>query len=601
MLSKIIKKIYRIHDYYKKNGFLFLIRHIFYKLFHLEEMSYNRWRKKNRLSSLDIENEKKNRFPYMPLISIIVPLYRTPALYLTELIESIEQQTYGNWELCLSDGSGPGQMEHDLIEKYMRNDSRIKFITAEKQMAISDNTNNALKLATGDYISFMDHDDLLEPDTLYECVKRINQYPETDIIYTDEDKVSFDGKKYFQPHFKSGFNIDLLRNMNYICHFFLVKSEILQKVGCFRKKFDGAQDYDFILRCIESSNHIQHIPKILYHWRAHLDSTSENPNSKLYAFNAGRLAVEAHLKRCGISGQVEMGKYLGLYRVKYFLDNDPFVSILIPNKDHKEDLERCVDSIFSVLDYINFEIVIIENGSTQKDIFDYYNFLKTHYNCIKIVEWNQGNEFNFSSINNYGARYAAGEYLLFLNNDTEFLEKDSLKEMISYAVREDVGIVGARLYYPDGSIQHAGVILGLGGVAGHAFLGEPHDANGYFSRIICSQDYSAVTAACMLIEKKLFETVGGFDDNLKVAFNDIDLCLKVRRLNKLVVYTPFAELTHYESKSRGLEDTKSKIDRFNSEVSYFHRKWSKELNEGDVYYNPNLTLEKHDFSLKILH
>ena len=595
-----MRKLYRIVEYYRQNGLIRFVRHVFAKLFSLEEMNYNRWRKCHKLTPAEEERQKRKRFDYEPTISILVPLYCTPAKYLSELVESVQKQTYGKWELCLSDGSGLGKMEHTYIEECMKTDSRIKLIVSEKALPIAENTNKALEIASGEFIAFADHDDLLAKDALYECVKLINDNPDAEIIYTDEDKVSMDGKNFFQPHFKSDFNLDLLRSMNYICHFFVVKKSVQEQAGLLRKEYNGAQDYDFVLRCIEKSEHIYHIPKILYHWRAHQDSTAENPESKMYAFEAGKRAIEAHLERTGKKGVVSMGQDLGLYRVQYLMEEQPFVSILIPNKDHKEDLERCVESLYHVSTYVNFEIIIIENGSNEEKTFRYYEQLCAMYDNVKVVTWKSDKGFNFSALNNFGARYAEGEYLLFLNNDTEIMEKDSILEMVSHAKRKEVGAVGARLYYPDGTVQHAGVIVGLGGIAGHAFKDFPRQNGGYFYRSFCAQEYSAVTAACMVMSKALFDEIGGFDEQLKVAFNDIDLCMKIRKKDKLIVYTPYAELYHYESKSRGLENTKEKVQRFNSEVEYFAKKWKNELSVGDPYYNVNLTLEKHDFSLKIL-
>lgn len=606
MKRKIIEKLFRMRNYYKENGLFRFLRHVVYKILHLDEMTYSRWRKKHRLTKEEIEKQKKEVFQKQPRISILIPLYCTPQNYLENLVNSIRNQTYDNWELCFSDGSGNGKMDHTYLKECMRKDKRIKLIVAEKPLSISENTNQALTLATGEYLAFADHDDILAENALYECVKVINEQSNVDIIYSDEDKVSMDGKVYFQPHFKSDFNIDLLRSMNYICHLFVVKKEIQQRVGLLREEYDGAQDYDFILRCVEQSEQIYHIPKILYHWRAHLQSTAENPESKLYAFEAGKRAIEAHLKRCGLKANVEMGPYLGLYRVKYYVEKEPLISVLIPNKDHQGDLERCIQSLYEIDGYSNVEIIIIENGSSQEKTFRYYEQLQAQKENIKVLEWKEKSEFNYSALNNFAVKEAHGKYLLFLNNDTEFMYEGCLKEMVSYAEREDVGAVGAKLYYPDGTIQHAGVILGIGGVpgtkgiAGHAFREASHNANGYFSRIICAQNYSAVTAACMMMRKTLFDEVGGFDEKLKVAFNDIDLCMKIRQQDKLVVYTPYAELIHYESKSRGGEDTREKIERFNQEVQYFVSKWQRVLDKGDPYYNPNLTLEKHDFSLKIV-
>ena len=600
MIAKIKRKMYRILKYYQEYGMIRFIRHTFVKLFGLEEMNYKRWRKKCQLSRQELECQSIEKFLVEPMFSIVIPLFCTSPQYLQELIKSIQNQTYKKWELCLSDGSGSGNMDLTFLHQIMRLDNRIKLYESDISLSISANTNQALKLVEGDYIVFVDHDDLLSPNALYECVKIINAKPDIDVIYSDEDKVSMDGKKFFQPHFKSDFNLDLLRSMNYICHMFVVRTEIQKKAGILKEEFNGAQDYDFIFRCIEISKKIVHIPKILYHWRAHKDSTAENPESKNYAFEAGKRAIKSHLDRCQIDGQVEMGEYKGLYHIRYGMQEEPLLSILIPSKDHWEDLERCLISLYEVSDYQKFEIIIIENGSVMEETLEFYDkILKEHEN-IKILNWENSKEFNYSALNNFGAGVARGKYLLFLNNDTQIIARESIREMLSYATRDDVGAVGARLYYPDGTIQHAGVILGLGGIAGHAFQGFEHNANGYFSRILCAQDCSAVTAACMMVPKELFDKVGGFDERLKVAFNDIDLCMKLRGLGKLIVYTPFAELYHFESKSRGQENTKEKIKRFNSEVEYFASKWKEELKKGDPYYNPNLTLEKHDFSLRIL-
>lgn len=600
MTDKIKKKLRNAVKYYRENGCWRFIRHLISKLLGLEEMSYNRWRRKHRLTKKEWEAQRKTVFTIRPRFSIVVPLYCTPEPYLRELIRSVQSQSYRRWELCLSDGSGRGKMDHEWLSELQKKDKRIKLTVSEEPLKISENTNRALEIASGDFVVFTDHDDLLSADALFECAKAINENPQTDILYSDEDKVTMDGKSYFQPHFKSDFNLDLLRSMNYICHLFVVRKKVQEKVGLLRPEFDGAQDYDFVLRCVEESSQIRHIPKILYHWRAHKDSTAENPESKRYAFEAGCRAVQAHLDRCGIAATVEMGQFPGLYKTTYHLDEEPLVSVLIPNKDHREDLKRCLDSLHHVSDYRNLEIIIIENNSVKPETFAYYEKIQKEYTHVKVAVWEGKGGFNYSALNNWGASLASGEYLLFLNNDTEVINRTCIRELVSYAVREDVGAVGARLYYPDGTIQHAGVILGLGGIAGHAFREASHNANGYFSRILCAQDYSAVTAACMMMPKELFDAVGGFDERLRVAFNDIDLCLKIRKAGKLIVYTPFAELYHYESKSRGQENTKEKVARFNSEVDYFAEKWECELAAGDPYYNPNLTLEMHDFSLQIL-
>ena len=448
-------------------------------------------------------------------------------------------------------------------------------------------------MASGEVIVLADHDDLLPPEALFELAAVWNKDPSVDVVYTDEDKVSMDGKKYFDPHFKSDFNIDLLCSMNYICHLFAFRKEILQKAGGFRSEYDGAQDYDFILRCVEQAEKIFHIPKILYHWRCHIDSTAANPDSKRYAFEAGRRAIEANYQSLGIPARAEHGEFYGMYRTIYEWRKEPLVSVLIPNKDHTDDLEKCLASIRKS-DYPNYEVIIIENNSTEAATFDYYKRIAS--DRIKFVTYRGA--FNFSAVNNFGASHAAGDYFLLLNNDTEMQETDCIRELLGYCMRDDVGAVGARLYYEDDTIQHAGVVLGFGGIAGHTFIGKSGYDTGYFGRIICAQDYSAVTAACMMTKRTVFEEVGGLSEDLRVAFNDIDYCMKVRKTGKLIVYNPYAKLYHYESKSRGLEDTPEKVERFNGEIELFRQKWEKELSKGDPYYNPNLTLSDSDFSLR---
>ena len=435
----------------------------------------------------------------------------------------------------------------------------------------------------------MDHDDLLTPDALYECVKLINKTPDSDMIYTDEDKISMDGSDFFQPHFKSDFNIDMLRGTNYFCHFTTVRKDLYEKAGMLNGAFDGAQDYDFVLRCVEHAQHVMHIPKVLYHWRAHKDSTAENPESKLYAFGAGARAVQAHYDRIGIHAKVESTKYLGIYRSKYQVAEKPLISIIIPNKDHTDDLDKCIHSIEEKSTYKNIEYIIVENNSENKETFEYYDQLQKENPKVKVVTWDK--EFNYSAINNYGVSFAQGDYYLFLNNDTEIINEDCLEELMGYCQRTDVGIVGARLFYEDGTIQHAGVIIGLQGVAGHAFAGQAHESPGYFGRAMIAHDLNAVTAACMLVKKEAFEAAGGFDPELAVAFNDIDFCLQIRKAGYLVVYNPYAELYHYESKSRGIEDSEKK-------VKTFHEKWFDILEKGDPYNNPNLTLTENNFDLR---
>jgi len=559
-------------------------------------VSYSKWLPKHLPTKAELDQQKTVEFSYRPKFSIVVPLYKTPVPYLEQLIRSVKEQTYDNWELCLSDGSGENSPLAAVLARHAAADDRIHVIANEKAQRISENTNTAIGVATGDYIVFADHDDEITPNALFECAKALNENPNIEVLYSDEDKMSMDGNKFFQPHFKPDFNIDLLCTVNYICHLFVAKRTLIDQAGMLRSEFDGAQDYDFIFRCIEVSKGIHHIPKILYHWRSHEDSTAENPESKLYAFDAGQRAVQAHYERIGIKAKVSKGEYLGLYRTKFIRDYDPLISIIIPNKDHTDDLERCISSIEEKSTYKHYEYIIVENNSTEEGTFQYYKELEASNPKAKVVYWDS--VFNYSLINNFGAQHAKGEYFLLLNNDTEIINPDCLEEMLGYCMREDVGAVGARLYFEDDTIQHAGVVVGFGGIAGHCFVMQPRGYTGYCHRIICAQDYTAVTAACMMVKRLVFEEVGGLSEELQVAFNDIDFCMKVGKAGYLVVYNPYAELYHYESKSRGLEDTPEKVARFNREIAIFEKKWPEIFRTGDPYYNPNLTLDSQDFSLK---
>ncbi len=546
----------------------------------------------------ELAAQRKEIFEYSPLMSIVVPLYKTPVDLLNKMVESVQAQTYVNWELVLSDGSGADSPLQVVLRKLAASDARIKVVTHEESLKISENTNAAIEAASGDYIVFMDHDDELTPHALYENVKLLNEHPEYELIYSDEDKMNMVGDSFYEPAFKPDFNQDLLTSVNYICHLCVVKREIIDQVGMLRPEYDGAQDYDFILRATEAAGRgkIGHIAKILYHWRCHDASTAENPESKLYAFDAGRRAVQAHFDRIGVPAEVSDGEFLGLYRTKFKWEEKPLISILIPNKDHTEDLDRIITSIEEKSTYRNYEYIIIENNSDQPETFEYYKKLEAENPKARVVYWKEG--FNYSAINNFGASFANGEYLLLLNNDTEIINPDCLEELLGYCMRDEVGAVGARLYYEDNTIQHAGVVLGWGGVAGHCFVQQLRSATGYCHRIIEAQDYSAVTAACMMVKKKAFDEVGGLTEELAVAFNDIDFCMKLGKAGYLIVYNPYAELYHYESKSRGLEDTPEKIMRFQQEIATFNKYWKKNLDAGDPMYNPNLTMLSQDFSLK---
>ena len=559
-------------------------------------ISYKKWLPKHLPTERQLEQQRMTAFTWEPKISIVVPLYKTPRTYLEELIRSVQDQTYRKWELCLSDGSGVDSPLKDFLAEEAEKDKRIKILNHDSALKIVENTNAAIAAATGDFIAFADHDDTITPDALFECVKALNQNANIDILYSDEDKMSASGSEFFEPHMKPDFNLDLLRTVNYICHLFVVRKSLLDQIGFIRPEFEGAQDYDLILRCIEASRNIYHVPRVLYHWRCHENSTSENPESKRYAFDAGERAVQAHFDRLGIPALVYKGEFPGLYRTRYQWDEKPLVSILIPNKDHIQDLERCIHSVDERSSYKNYEYIIIENNSEKQETFDYYKKLELKNPKVRVVYYQGG--FNFSEINNFGARYARGDYFLLLNNDTEMINEDCIQELLGYCMRPDVGAVGARLYYEDNTVQHAGVVIGFGGIAGHCFVQQPRENTGYCHRIICAQNYSAVTAACMMVKREAFEKVDGLSTELAVAFNDIDFCMKLTEAGYLIVYNPYAELYHYESKSRGLEDTPEKKVRFNRETTLFNDKWPDIVRNGDPYYSPNLTLESQDFSLR---
>lgn len=582
--------------YWKQYGVKRTIRKIIRKMQGKKDtVSYEDFLKKYGVKEEELARQRQEEFENGPCFSIAVPLYQTKEKYLREMIESVQAQTYTNWELCLADGSGREHSLQPVVEEYIAKDKRIKYCLLDSNEGIAGNTNEALEMAEGDFVVLTDHDDLLSPEALYQCAKAVQKEPQTDVIYSDEDKVDMSGKNFFEPHFKSDYNIDLLCTMNYICHLFVVRKDVMEQAGLFESCYDGAQDHDFILRCTEKAEHIVHIPKVLYHWRCHAQSTSENPESKLYAFENGCKAVKAHYDRIGIPAEVEQGPFYGMYRTHYLWKEQPLVSILIPNKDHAADLKKCMESIEEKSTYRNYEFIIVENNSTEEETFAYYKEIEKRDN-VRVLYYK--GEFNYSRINNFGAREANGEYVLLLNNDTEMIEPDSIKEMLDVCMRPDVGIVGAKLIFEDNTIQHAGVIIGFGGVAGHAFIGQDRDDNGYFSRIISVQDLSAVTAACLMVRRSVFDEVEGLNEEFKVAFNDIDFCLKVRKAGYLVVYNPYAQFYHYESKSRGQEDSADKVARFQRETSLFGERWGELLENGDPYYNPNLTLDKADFSLK---
>lgn len=584
-----IKKGIRYLKHYGVKGFYARLL----ERFEEREVEYQEWYEKNKPSEEELARQRKKKWKEPVTISVLVPAYRTPEAFLRQMIESVLNQTYPHLELCIADGSGENISVEKVVKEYQAKDQRVRYQRLEKNEGIAGNTNAAIRMATGDYLALFDHDDLLAPNALFEVASTIEK-DKADVVYTDEDKVTSDLKEHFQPHFKPDFNPDLLCSNNYICHLFVVKRSLALKLGGQDPAYDGAQDYDFIFRCTEEAEKIVHIAKILYHWRVHQASTADNPTSKMYAFDAGKRAIEAHLQRIGAKAEVSHTKDLGFYRVKYQVQGNPKVSIVIPNKDEKETLKKCLESIWQKTTYSNYEIILVENNSTTREIRDYYQELDGK-NGVRVVYWDK--EFNYSAINNFGISYAKGEYILCLNNDITVISPEWMEELLANCQRPEVGIVGARLYYPDNTIQHAGIVLGMGGCAGSLFVGLARSRGGYLHKAALQQDLSAVTAACFMVKKEAFEKVGGFEEKLAVAFNDVDFCLKVRHAGYLVVYDPYAELYHHESKTRGYENTEAKKRRFQEEIEYMRCHWMPDILR-DPYYNENLSLKASDYSLR---
>ena len=566
-----------------------------------EAVPYDEWYAKMKVTDAELSRQRKESMKWKnaPIISIVVPLYQTPERYLKEMIESVQASSYEKWELCLADGT-PDERLMPVIEKYRQNDKRIVYKKLEKNEGIAGNTNQAIAMATGDYIAFLDHDDIITADALYEMAKQITEGVLSgkvpDMLYSDEDKTDSEMTKFMDPHFKPDFNLDLLRSNNYITHFLVVKRSLQEKAGGIRKDFDGAQDYDFVLRCTEHAKNIVHIPKILYHWRVHELSTAGGGGTKDYAKDAGKRALQAHLDRLGIKALVETTQYFGFYRVKYELTEEPFVSIIIPNKDEVPTLQKCLKAIEKST-YKNYEVIIVENNSTNPDTFSYYKEIES--DTIHVVHYPDG--FNYSKLNNFGASYAKGSYYVLMNNDIEVMHEDWLLRMLSNCERPEVGIVGARLYYPDHTIQHAGLVVGIGGslrgIGANLYQGMRGERSGYLHRAAFQMNYSAVTAALLMVKKEVYDKIGGFEEQLSVAFNDVDFCLRAKEEGYLIVYDPLVEAWHYESKSRGAEDSPEKVARFQAEIEFMRERWENLLKKGDPNYNINFSRVRADYSL----
>jgi GT2 family glycosyltransferase len=544
------------------------------------------------------KQQRETKFSRDIKFSILVPLYNTPKKFLHEMIDSVVNQTYQNWELCLADGSDDKHSYvGDICREYNRKDARIVYKKIEKNLGIAGNTNICYEMATGEFIALFDHDDVLHPSVLFENMKVICEKG-ADYVYTDE--ATFHGNSINNMstmHFKSDFAIDTLRANNYICHFSTFDAKLLERTVLFRSNYDGSQDHDMILRLTSAAHNVCHIPKILYYWRSHKNSVASDINAKPYAIDAAKRAVEDHLKDNGIEGYAESTKaFPTIFKINYEIKSNPLISIIIANKDHLSDLAKCIESINFKSTYDNYEIIIVENNSTDEKLFEYYNTLDNIRN-IRVVKYE--GEFNYSAINNLGASYAKGEYIILLNNDMEIITDNWMEELLMYAQREDVGAVGAKLYYEDDTIQHAGIVVGLGAhrSAGHTHYRLPKANLGYMGKLYYAQDVSAVTGACLMVKKSLFDQLHGLDESFAVALNDVDFCLRLRELGLLNVFTPFAELYHYESKSRGLDDTADRAKRYEEEVSRFRARWKELLDAGDPYYNVNFSLDSAEYKV----
>ncbi len=559
-----------------------------------------------------ITEMRKKAFSKDHIFSILVPLYNTDAGFLRQFIESVTSQVYEEWQLCLADGSDKDHAYvEEIVNEYVRKDGkgRIRYKRLEKNEGISKNTNACFELADGDFYALMDHDDILHPMALYEFMCLLEK---KDAWYIYSDEATFKGDSIdnmITLHFKPDFAPDNLRANNYICHFSAFRKELIDTVGRFRSECDGSQDHDLILRLTGEAVHhgdgVCHVPKILYYWRSHAGSTAADINAKTYAIAAAKRAVSSYLEMLGFRDfEIESTRaFATIFRIRYALEEKPLVSIIIPNMEHLSDLERCVSSIIERTSYNNYEIIIVENNSSSKEIRDYYASLNEREN-VTIADCGKREDFNFSKLINMGADVAKGDYLILLNNDTQVITRNWIEELLMYAVRSDVGAVGCKLYYGDYTIQHAGIVLGLGAhrTAGHTHYRLAKENLGYMGRLCYAQDVSAVTGACMMVSKNDFRETGGFDEEFAVALNDVDFCLKLRKMGRLNIFTPFAELFHYESVSRGSDVEKpdeEKSARYDREAEHFREKWKEELDAGDPYYNPNFSLDHSNYTLKV--
>lgn len=589
-------KFQRGWNYLSRHGFVDTYKKLKIVLNSSNSSQYQAWIIQNEKDDPSQEKDEITQWSYQPLISIVMPVYNVDEKWLKKCIDSVKNQYYSNWELCIADDCSTKPYVKSLLNKYAQDDLRIKVVFRSKNGHICEASNSALEIATGDYIGLLDNDDELAPFALYEVVKKLNKNPDLDLIYSDEDKIDKNGRRS-DAVFKCDWAPDMLLGTNYICHFGVYRRNIINQIGGFRKGYEGAQDYDLVLRFTEKTNHIGHIPRILYHWRMLDSSTAVNQDSKGYAFEAGKKAIQDALYRRNLNATVEHGKGLGLYDVSYTILSNSLVSIIIPTRDGYLDLKKCLKSIVDKTTYSNYEIIIIDNGSIDPNVFELYDEYQKKMK-EKFIVFYDNIKFNFSKLNNDAVSKAHGEYLLFLNNDTEIITNNWVEKMVSFAQLKHIGAVGAKLCYPDNTIQHAGVILGMGGAAGHGHLDYPKDDFGYFGRLAINCDYSAVTAACMMVKRSDFESINGFNEELSIAFNDVDFCLRLIQKGKYNIWLHDVELYHYESRSRGQENTVEKQQRFNQEADYMFKTWKKYI-VNDPFYNPNLSLLRGDYIVKI--
>ncbi len=567
----------RIMRQYLKSFFVALKRGGGVSNLFLNQSSYLKYLEEQR------KNIERKELKYRPLISFIVPTYNVSKTLLKECLDSLLNQSYDNFEICISDDHSTLEETIEVLKEYEQKYDQIHVTYRKKNGHISEASNTAISLAKGEFIALIDNDDTIEKDSLYYVVEALNQNKKLDMIYSDEDKIDFKGN-YMEPHFKPDYSPDTLMGVNYICHLCVLRTSLVRKIGGFRKAYDGSQDYDLFLRITEKTKEIYHIEKVLYHWRQTATSTAGYLGNKSYAYLAGKRALEDSLKRRKIKGEVIDNKRVSTYLVKYWT-NKPLVSIIIPIRDQAKISRRCFESLYQKNTYSNFEIIVIDNGSCEKETKDLFLEYQKKKN-FKVIR--DSKEFNYSSLNNEGVKHAKGEYLLFLNNDTKIIQEDTLEWMVGYAAQEHVGCVGAKLLYPDKLVQHAGVVLGFGGVAGHIYVANSYQDNGLFGRLVMPYNYTAVTAACLMIKKEKFLQVKGFDEDLKVALNDVDLNLKILNQGYYNVCLSNVEVMHYESKSRGYEASKDKQERFKKEQEYMKKKWGHTLDR-DKYFS------KHNF------